>query len=121
MSSKTVYIADAQPPFRAGLRSVLERGGLEVVGEAEQASDAIAAIEHLRPNICVIAVVGDGVGISAIRRIAEGVDSTHVLVLASAPSHDGLLEALRAGASGYPPRATGRARIVRPAQVGAWR
>jgi DNA-binding NarL/FixJ family response regulator len=113
MSSKTVYIADAQPPFRAGLRSVLEMAGLEVVGEAEHASDAIAAIARLRPDICVIAAAGDGIGISAIRRITHNLDSTHVLVLASAPSHDGLIAALRAGASGYLPRNTGGAGFVR--------
>src|SRR5438093_1490101 len=34
MSSRTVFIADPQPPFRAGLRGLLEQAGLDVVGEA---------------------------------------------------------------------------------------
>src|SRR6266568_610736 len=105
MSSRTVFIADSQPPFRAGLRSVLEAAGLEVVGEADDALDVLAEIAELRPGVCLIDANIRG-GIVAVSRITQRADAPAVLVLAPAPSADGLLAALRAGASGYLPRST---------------
>src|SRR6266540_3867667 len=90
MSSRTVFIADPQPPFRAGLRGALEQAGLEVVGEAD-----------------------DRGGLVAVRRITRDPAGPSVLVLATTPSPDGLLAALRAGASGYLPRSTPGNGLVR--------
>ena len=52
MSSRTVFIADSQPPYRAGLRSVLEAAGLEVeqlagdheLGPLEPGSDRVVLV-----------------------------------------------------------------------------
>src|SRR6266576_2790716 len=112
MSSRTVFIADSQPPYRAGLRSVLEAAGLDVLGEADDALDALDEIAELRPAICLIDSNIRG-GIVAVSRITQRVDAPAVLVLASALSHDGLLAALRAGASGYLPRSTPGRGLVR--------
>jgi len=98
MSLRTVFIADSQPPYRAGLRSVLAAAGLDVVGEADDALDALGEITELRPGICLIDA-----------NIRGGI----VAVLASVLSHDGLLAALRAGASGYLPRSTPGRGLVR--------
>jgi DNA-binding NarL/FixJ family response regulator len=112
MTSRTVFIADSQPPFRAGLRSVLEAAGLKVVGEADDALDALDEIVELAPDICLIDSNIRG-GIVAVSRITHRVDAPAVLVLASALSQDGLLAALRAGASGYLPRSTPGKGLVR--------
>jgi len=113
MTRRTVFIVDAQPPFRAGLRSVLEGAGLEVVGEAADSTEAIESIAELRPAICVIDADVRGGGILAVSRITNRSPDSHVLVLAAAVSPDGLLGALRAGASGYLPRSTVGAGFVR--------
>jgi DNA-binding NarL/FixJ family response regulator len=112
MSSRTVFIADPQPPFRAGLRSALEKAGLEVVGEADDLLDALGAIADVKPGICVIDADIRG-GLVAVRRITRDPASPSVLVLATTPSPDGLLAALRAGASGYLPRRTAGSGLVR--------
>src|SRR6266536_1601160 len=105
MSPRTVFIADPQPPFRAGLRGALEQAGLEVVGEADDVLDALGAIAEVQPSICVIDAGIRG-GLVAGRRITRDPAGQSVLVLATTPSPDGLLAALRAGASGYLPRST---------------
>ena len=112
MNPRAVFIADAQPAFRAGLRSVLERAGLEVVGEAGDALDALDEIAALQPGICLIDANLRG-GIVAVSRLTQHVDAPAVLVLASVLSPDGLLAALRAGASGYLPRSTPGTGLVR--------
>jgi two-component system nitrate/nitrite response regulator NarL len=112
MSSRTVFIADPQPPFRAGLRSALEQAGMEVVGEADDVLDALGAIADVQPAICVIDAGIRG-GLVAVRRITRDPAGPSVLVLATTPSPDGLLAALRAGASGYLPRSTAGDGLVR--------
>jgi two-component system nitrate/nitrite response regulator NarL len=112
MSSRTVFIADPQPPFRAGLRGLLEQAGLEVVGEAGDVLEALGAIAEVKPAVCVVDADIRG-GLVAVRRITRDPEGPSVLVLAAAPTPDGLLAALRAGASGYLPRGTEGNGLVR--------
>ena len=112
MSSRAVFIADSQPAFRAGLRSVLEAAGLDVVGEAGDALDALDEIAELQPGICLIDANLRG-GIVAVSRITQRANAPAVLVLAAVLSPNGLLAALRAGASGYLPRSTPGKGLVR--------
>jgi DNA-binding NarL/FixJ family response regulator len=112
MNARGVFIADSQPAFRAGVRSVLEKAGLEVLGEADEALEALDEIAALKPGICLIDANLRG-GIVAVSRITQRVDAPAVLVLASMVTPDGLLAALRAGASGYLPRSTPGVGLVR--------
>jgi DNA-binding NarL/FixJ family response regulator len=68
VNPRGVFIADSQPAFRAGLRSVLEEVGLEVLGEAGDALDALDEIAALQPGICLIDANLRG-GIVAVSRI----------------------------------------------------
>ena len=115
MTSRGVFIADSQPAFRAGLRSVLETTGLMVLGEADDPDEAVGEIARLQPDICVIDTNVRG-SIGAISRITQGAGAPAVLVLAAAPSPEGLIAALRAGASGYLPRSTSGSGLVRAVQ-----
>ena len=49
-----VLLADDHPVFRQGLRALLEREKFDVVGEASDGLEAIAAAERLQPQIVVI-------------------------------------------------------------------
>lgn len=103
-SATTVVIADGYAAGRAAIRRLLERDGFVVAGEAANADEAVEQVATARPDVCVIDVVLPGDGVDAIRRIAAGSPETALVVLTDSTSRDHLVDAVRAGASGYLPR-----------------
>jgi DNA-binding NarL/FixJ family response regulator len=96
-----VLIAESQQPTRQGIRLVLQRNGFEVCGEAADASAALRAAVRERPALCLVSVSLAGGGIQVVGRISARVPETEVIVLTNSADENELLEALRAGASGY--------------------
>ena len=104
----TVVLADDQPMVRAGVRMLLSVDpAIQVVGEASDGHEAIAAVERLRPDVIVMDLRMPGTdGAEATRRIvAEQEHSpdalTRVLVLTTFDEDADVYAALRAGASGF--------------------
>ena len=106
-----VLIADADQPTRAGLRVVLQGGGLAVAGEAADAAAAVAIAVEQRPELCLMGAELPGNCMGAIRRIARDVPSTRVVVHTGEPSGEELLQAILAGAAGYLGRDTRSERL----------
>jgi DNA-binding NarL/FixJ family response regulator len=96
-----ILVADAHQPTRAGLRLVLERNGFEIVAEAADAGGALRAALRERPALCVVDARLRGGGVRVAGRISSRVPQTEVVVLTDAADEHELLEAVRAGASGY--------------------
>ena len=100
----TVLIADDQALVRRGLRMILEtEPDLDVVGEAEDGADAVSQVASTRPDIVLMDVRMPGVdGIEATRRIlADPGCRTRVLMLTTFDMDEYVVDALRAGASGF--------------------
>ena len=99
MSRLRVVIADDQPLMRAGFRTVLEAtGSIEVVGEAGDGEEAIRAAEAHRPDVVLMDIRMPGMdGIEATRRLPR----QRVLILTTFGLDEYIVEALRAGASGF--------------------
>jgi DNA-binding NarL/FixJ family response regulator len=97
----TVVLADDHAATRAGVRLALELGGFEVVAEAANADDAVAAALRDRPSVCLLDIYMPGGGIVAAERIAAGLAETAIVMLTVSASEQDLFDALRAGASGY--------------------
>jgi DNA-binding NarL/FixJ family response regulator len=101
----SVLVADDQPLMRAALRMSLEaEPGVEVVGAAADGREAVELAQRLRPDVVVMDIrmpVLDGV--AATRRLTNGADaeSAKVLVITTFDLDDYVVEALRAGASGF--------------------
>jgi DNA-binding NarL/FixJ family response regulator len=98
-----VLVVDDQSMVRAGLRMLLaDEPDIEVVGEAGNGSEAIAAVARWHPDIVLMDIrmpVLDG--LEASRRILAADDSVRVLILTTFDLDEYVYEALRAGASGF--------------------
>jgi DNA-binding NarL/FixJ family response regulator len=98
-----VLIADDHAVVRQGLRSFLDlQDDIEVVGEAADGAEALAAAERLAPDVVLIDLVMPNVdGIEAIRGLRERVPDARAIVLSSFVDDEKLFPAVRAGAAGY--------------------
>ena len=99
MTKLRLLIADDQPLMRAGFRAVLEAtGDMEVVGEASDGEEAVRAARSLKPDVVLMDVRMPNLdGIEAIRQLPN----YRVLVLTTFGLDEYIVEALRAGASGF--------------------
>ena len=99
MSRTRVLIVDDQPLLRAGFKSVLEASGqIDVVGEAATGVEAIEQARRLDPDVVLMDVrMPDMDGIQATRRMPR----QKVLILTTFGLDEYIIEALRAGASGF--------------------
>jgi len=99
MSRTRVLIVDDQPLMRAGFKSVLEASGqVDVVGEAATGAQAIEQARRLDPDVVLMDVrMPDMDGIEATRRMPK----QKVLILTTFGLDEYIIEALRAGASGF--------------------
>jgi DNA-binding NarL/FixJ family response regulator len=101
----TVLIADDQPLMRSALRTCLDaEADLAVVAEAVDGADAVRQAQRLRPDIVVMDIrmpVMDG--IEATRRIVALAASPpiRVLVMTTFDLDEHIIDAVRAGASGF--------------------
>jgi DNA-binding NarL/FixJ family response regulator len=99
MSRLRVVIADDQPLMRAGFKTVLEAtGSIEVVAEAGDGEEAIRAAEAHAPDVVLMDIRMPRVdGLEATRRLPRH----RVLILTTFGLDEYIVEALRAGASGF--------------------
>jgi DNA-binding NarL/FixJ family response regulator len=101
----TVVVADDQPLMRAALRMCLAaEPDLEVVGEAADGLEAVALVERLHPDVVIMDIRMpklDGVAAAARLTVAANEKSTKVLAITTFDLDEYVVEALRAGASGF--------------------
>jgi len=101
----TVLVVDDQAMVREGFSALLAaQEGIEVVGAAADGVAAVSQAAALRPDVVVMDIRMPRMdGIEATRRIVEQAPagSVHVLVLTTFDLDDYVVEALRAGASGF--------------------
>jgi DNA-binding NarL/FixJ family response regulator len=98
-----VLIADDHGVVRGGLRVLLDRQpDVEVVAEAADGLEAVAAAVEHRPDVAVLDVTMPGMtGLEATRELARRAPEVRVLVLSMHDDEHLVAEALQAGARGY--------------------
>jgi DNA-binding NarL/FixJ family response regulator len=98
-----VVIADDHTVVRTGLRAVLGTAkDMEVVGEAENGREAVAAVDRLRPDVVVMDLAMEEMdGTAATKEIVGRGLPTRILVLTMHAEEDYLVPVLEAGAAGY--------------------
>jgi DNA-binding NarL/FixJ family response regulator len=97
-----VLLADDQAMVRAGFRLILEsEDGIEVVGEASDGQEAVAATRSLQPDLVLMDVQMPRMdGLEATRQLTPSVTS-QILILTTFEQDDYIFQALQAGASGF--------------------
>lgn len=96
-------LVDDDALVRAGLRMILSSSDdVEVVGEAADGADAVAAVQAHRPDVVLMDIrmpVMDGIAATeALRRLPR---PPHVIVLTTFQADEHVMSALRAGADGF--------------------
>lgn len=120
-SAVRVLLVDDHAVMRAGFRMILEAApGIEVVGEAGDGHEAVAAASTLRPDVICMDVQMPGMdGIEATRLITAGAAAGAVVIVTTFDRDDYLFRALEAGASGFLLKNAGPEELVTAVRVAA--
>jgi two-component system, NarL family, response regulator NreC len=97
-----VVMADDHVLVRQALRTLLEREGFQIVGEASDGQEATRAIESQQPDVAVIDI-GMPIlnGLDAAREAVRRCPKTNVILLTQHDEDQYVREALSAGVRGY--------------------
>lgn len=103
MSTTRILLVDDHPLVREGLRARLaDVPGITVVGEADDAEQAFARVDMLRPDLVLMDVCMKQVnGIELTARLRECHPALRVLMLSMYDNPEYVHRALAAGAMGY--------------------
>ena len=106
MSKIRLLLVDDHQIVRAGLRMLfMAEPDMEIVGEADNAEEALEAVRSLDPDVVLMDVAMPGIsGIEATRRIKEANPDVVVMALTMHEDEQYFFEMLNAGASGYMPK-----------------
>ena len=115
MDKISVLLADDHPPFRAGLRALLEsEPDIEVIGEADTGANTLLLAARHQPDVILMDLqMPDVTGIEATRKILYTSPHIAVLVITMFEDDDSVFAALRAGARGYLLKGTLKSEILR--------
>jgi len=97
-----VVIADDQELVRTGFRLILAARGIDVVGEAADGLEAVAAVRRLRPDVVLMDIRMPGMdGLEAARQVLALSPDCRVIMLTTFDLDHYVYAALAAGASGF--------------------
>jgi DNA-binding NarL/FixJ family response regulator len=98
----SVLVADDQDLVREGFAMILERAGAQVVGQARDGVEAVELAREHRPDVVLMDVRMPRLdGIGATRAVVSEAPGTRVLVLTTFDLDEYVVDAVRAGASGF--------------------
>ena len=97
-----VVVVDDHPMWRDAVARDLAEAGLDVVGTAGDGQAAVDVTKATRPDVVVMDLQLPVLsGVEATRAIVEALPAVRVLVLSASGEHADVLDAVKAGATGY--------------------
>jgi len=97
-----VMVVDDHPMWRDGVARDLEEAGYQVVATAGLGKQAVRIAAPARPDVVILDLqLPDLSGVDVIHGLVDAVPGVRVLVLSASGEHQDVLDAVKAGASGY--------------------
>lgn len=115
VKSIKILLADDHLLVRNGIKSLLEEeDSLKVIGEAANGQEALDLAKELKPDLLIIDVrmpIMDG--IEAVGHLYKYAPDTKAIVLSMHDSEEYILKSIKAGASGYLLKDTGKPEFIK--------
>jgi DNA-binding NarL/FixJ family response regulator len=106
-------VVDDHPMWRDSVARDLAEGGFEVVATAGSGDEAVRRAPAARPQVLVLDLQLPGrSGVDVTRAVVAADPSVRVLVLSASGEHQDVLEAVKAGATGYLVKSASRAELL---------
>ncbi|MEV4217270.1 response regulator [Nonomuraea sp. ATR24] len=101
-SALRVMVVDDHPMWRDAVARDLENAAYEVVATVGEGRQALRVAGAIRPDVVILDLqLPDLPGVEVARGLAATEQPPRVLVLSASGEHEDVLEAVKAGASGY--------------------
>ena len=108
-----VMVVDDHPMWRDGVARDLADEGFEVVATADGVRAATRRAAAVRPDVVLMDMqMPDGTGATATAELLTVCPDAHVLVLSASDERDDVLDAIKAGATGYLVKSAQRSELV---------
>jgi DNA-binding NarL/FixJ family response regulator len=108
-----VMVVDDHPMWREGVARDLTEAGYQVVAIAGDGRQALRIFPAVRPDVLVLDLqLPDLSGVEVIRRLVADHTGVRVLVLSASGEQRDVLDAVKAGASGYLVKSAARAEFL---------
>lgn len=111
-----VFLVDDHALFRAGVRAELDSitDAVDVVGEAGSVGEAVAGINHHKPDVVLLDVhMPDGGGAEVLRQVRTALPEVVFLALSVSDAAEDVIAVIRAGARGYVTKTISSQELVR--------
>ncbi len=118
--SPTVMVVDDHPIWRDAVARDLADDGFDVVATADGVAAARRRAAVVKPDVVVMDMrLADGDGVQATTEVLAVSPSTRVLVLSASDEREDVLEAVKAGATGYLVKSASKSELADAVQATA--
>lgn len=108
-----VMVVDDHPMWREGVARDLAEAGLDVVATAANGKDAISRFPAARPDVLVLDLqIPDPNGVAVTAEVVRQNPAVRVLILSASGEQHDVLEAVKAGATGYLVKSASREELL---------
>ena len=109
----TVMVVDDHPMWREGVSRDLAEAGFEVLATADGVGTASRRAAAVKPDVVLMDMqLTDGNGAAATAEVLRVSPHSRVLVLSASAERDDVLDAIKAGASGYLVKSASAAELI---------
>jgi len=108
-----VMVVDDHPMWRDAVERDLQAAGFEVVGVAANGTEALARFPACRPQVVVLDLQIPGPnGVEVTAEVLQQDPSARVLILSASGEQSDVLDAVKAGATGYLVKSASRTELL---------